>query len=70
MELVASLFGQRQANQTAGVTGHEVNDFRADLLSRANQIAFILAVLVIDDDDQAPFANVSGGVGNGSKCHL
>src|SRR5262249_49339969 len=70
MQLVASLFSHRQANQTARVTGHEVDDFRRDLFGRANQIAFVLAVLVVHDNDHSPFANVISSVWNGCECHV
>ncbi len=70
IQFVATLFSERQANQTARVPGHEVDDFGSYFLSRANQVAFILAVFVVHDDDHAPFANVGGGVRNGSKWHF
>jgi hypothetical protein len=69
MQLVAALFGQREANQPTRVTGHEIDDFRRYLFRRTDQIALIFAVFVVHDNDHAPFANVSSSVGDGSKLH-
>ena len=69
MQLVATLFSQRQTDQPARVAGHEVDDLGRDLLGRAHQVAFVLAILVVDDDDHAPFADFGDGVFNGSKWH-
>ena len=49
---------------------HEIDNLRSDFFSRANQIAFILAVFIVHDNDHAPFANVGASVRNGSECHL
>src|SRR5205085_7422158 len=70
MQLIATLFRQRQANQSARVARHEIDYFRCDFFRSANQITFVFAIFVIDDDDHSSLTNVSGGVRNGSECHL
>src|SRR5262249_5244144 len=70
MEIVAAFFGERQTDQAAGVARHEVDDFRRDLLRRANNIAFVLAILVVNDDDHAAVANVRYGLVNSRKSHV
>src|SRR5258708_6118108 len=69
MQLIATLFGKRQTNQAPRMTSHEVDDFGRRLFGRAHQVALVLAVLVVDDDDHAPFAYFSDGIFNGSKRH-
>jgi hypothetical protein len=49
---------QRQADQTATVTGHEVDGFRRHFLGGQGKIPLVLAVLVIDDDDDLAVANI------------
>ena len=41
----------RQADQAAAVRRHEVDRLRRDLLGGDRQVAFVLAILVVDDDD-------------------
>ena len=69
MEFVATLFGEREANQTAGVPGHEVDDFRSDLLGGADQIAFIFAIFVVNDDDHLAVADIGNGLVNSRNRH-
>ena len=45
------LFGERQADQAAAVLRHEVDGLGRDLLGRHAQVAFVLPVLVIHEDD-------------------
>ena len=42
------------ADEAAAVDGHEVDCFRRCPLGRYCQVAFVLAPLVIDDDDELP----------------
>src|ERR1700680_1085507 len=49
--------------------GHEVNDFRRDLLACDCQIAFVFTVFVIDDDQHAARSKVFNGFGNRSEWH-
>ena len=57
LELVEPLRRHRQTDQTAAVPRHEVDRLRRDLLGRDRQIAFVLPILVVDDDDHAAGAN-------------
>jgi len=51
VEVAAALLAERQADQPAAVLGHEVDRRRGDLLGRDGEVPFVLAVLVVDDDD-------------------
>ena len=55
-ELLDPLAGQRQADQAARVLGHEVDRLGGRPLSRDDQVAFVLAILVIDQDEHPAFA--------------
>ncbi|MNI68468.1 hypothetical protein D3C73_1241660 [compost metagenome] len=61
--------GQRQAHQAAAMGNHEVDVAGLDQLGRHDQVAFVLAVFVIDDDDHAAEADVFQDVGNGGEVH-
>jgi hypothetical protein len=52
------------------VRRHEVDDLGRDQLGGADEVALVLAVLVVHDDDHAAVAQVSGGLFDGSKRHL
>ena len=58
VQLVAALFRQRQANEPTAIFGHEVNGVRRDFLRRHCEIAFVLAVLVVHQDNHASLANL------------
>ena len=49
---------QGHADQTAGFLAHEVDRGRRDFLGRHDDVAFVLAVLVIENDDHLAVANV------------
>ena len=57
-ELFDALAGHRQADQAAGVTRHEVDRIRRGELRRNDQIALVLPVLVIDQDEHAAVARL------------
>ena len=61
MKFVATFLGQRQTNEAAGMARHEVDGLRRNFLGRANDVAFVLAVFIIDDDNHAPIPNIRGG---------
>jgi len=42
-----------QTNQTATVLGHKVNGFRGYELGGKNQVALVLAVFLVNEDDHA-----------------
>ena len=52
-ELVAALGGQAEADQPAAVDGHEVDRVGRDELCGDREVALVLAVLVVDDHDEA-----------------
>ena len=64
MQLIAPLFGQRHADQAATVNRHKVNYFSCYLLRGADKIAFVLPILVVNDDDHFAVANILDGVLN------
>ena len=49
---------QRKADQPAAIQGHEIDDFRRHRRRRDNEIAFIFAVFVIDQDKHAAGAGL------------
>lgn len=68
-ELRAALAGQRQTHQPARVGHHEVDVRRLDQLGGHDQIAFVLAVLVIDDHHHAAGAQFLDQFRNGCEIH-
>ena len=57
-ELVAALGRQAQADQPAPVHRHEVHRLGRDELRGDREVALVLAVLVVDDDDEPPGADL------------
>ena len=57
-EPLAALGGQRQADQPARLLGHEVDRLRGGELRRHHQVALVLAVLAVADDDHAAAADL------------
>ena len=57
-QLVEALGDYRHADQAAPVCRHEVDDLRRDALRGDDEVAFVLAVCVVDDDDDVPLADV------------
>ena len=57
LELVEPLAGHRQADQAAAVRRHEVDRLGRHLLGGDRQVAFVLAILVVDDDDHLAAAD-------------
>ncbi len=49
--------------------GHEADVFSGDQLRRDDQVAFVLTVFVIDDDDELAGLEVGDRLGNGGKAH-
>ena len=50
--------GHRDADQAAAVLGHEVDAVGGDELGRDDEVAFVLAALVVDDDDKTAGAKL------------
>ena len=57
VELAQPVFRHRRADEAAPVPGHEVDRGRRDLLCRNREVALVLAILVVDDDDHLAIAN-------------
>jgi len=58
VELLASCRCQRQTYQPTTVRRHKVHGFRRDPLGGHHQIAFVLAILVVDQNDHPTAANI------------
>jgi len=56
--MVEALLGHRQANQAASVLSHEVDGLGSDFFGGQREIAFVLAILVVDYDNHASGANL------------
>ena len=57
-ELVATLLGQAQTDEAARVRDHEVDRVGGGELRRDREVALVLAVLVVDDDDEPALADL------------
>jgi len=57
-ELLALVLGERQADEPPAVRGHEVDVLRRDTLGGDAQVALVLPVLVVHQDDHAAGADV------------
>ncbi len=61
VELGAALRRQREADQAAAVLGHEVDVLGGGELGRHREVALVLAVLVVADDDHPALAQLLEG---------
>ena len=52
-QLLTMVLGQRQADQSTAVLGHEVDGVRRYLVSRNQQVTFIFTVFIIHNDDHS-----------------
>src|SRR3546814_6173110 len=57
-DLVDARLGQRQADEAAAMRRHEVDRVRRRHLRGNDEVALILAVLVVDEDEHAPVARL------------
>ena len=57
-QLLDALARQRQADQAAAVLGHEIDRLGRRHLRRDDEIALVLAVLVVDQDEHAAVARL------------
>src|SRR5882724_7629658 len=67
MELVAAVFGERHADESAAELGHEVDGVRRDFFGGHGEVAFVFAVLVVDEDDHAAVADLFDGFFDGGE---
>ena len=57
-QLAAAFGGQREADEAAAESRHEVDVIGAHLLRRHDEVAFVLAILVVHDHHHAPGGDV------------
>jgi hypothetical protein len=62
LEALAALARERQADQAAAEAGHEVDGLGRDVVGGQHQVAFVLAVFFVHQDDHAPGAHVGHDV--------
>ncbi len=71
-EVSEALLGHGEADQAASILGHEVDGFGRDLFGGEGDVAFILAVFIVNDHDHAAGADLldsCGDVGEGFVIH-
>ena len=61
IEISAPLLGQREADQSAAVRGHEVDRLRRHTIGRQAEVTFVLTIFIVDDDDELSVAVEIGG---------
>ncbi len=63
-QVITALLGQREADESAAVAGHKVDGLGRNFFRGHGEVAFVLAVLVIDDDDHTSGAHLFQRSGN------
>ena len=58
LKLGDALRGERKANEAAGVARHEVDGFGRNFFGGDDEIAFVFAVFIVDENDEFAFAKV------------
>ena len=66
---LAALAGQRQADQAAAVLGHEVDGFGRHMVGGDHEVAFVLAVFLVDQDHHAAGGQFGHQLGNRGDGH-
>jgi hypothetical protein len=69
VKALAALAREREADQAAPVFGHEVDAVGTHVVGREHQIAFVLAIFFIDQDDHAAGCQLGNEVGNRGHRH-
>ncbi|KAF1053240.1 MAG: hypothetical protein GAK43_01527 [Stenotrophomonas maltophilia] len=69
-QALATLTGHGHAHQTTGVLDHEIDVFGAGALGGHDQVAFVLAVFVIHEDDHLALTDVFYQFFDRVECHL
>ena len=67
VQALAAFAGQRQADQAAAEARHEVDGFGRDVVGGQHQVALVLAVFLVDQDDHAAGAHVGDDVFDGGN---
>lgn len=60
-EVVGALLGEGEADESSAEAGHEVDGLGGDEFGGEGEVAFVFAVLVIDDDDHPAGADLGDG---------
>ena len=53
LQALAAIARQRQADQATAMLGHEIDGLGRDEFGREDQIALVLAVFLVNEDDHA-----------------
>ena len=61
LEFTGTVFGDRCAEDATAVAHHEVHLLGGNLFSGDDEVAFVLAVLIVDDDKEFTTAEVFEG---------
>ena len=67
LELVQTLTEQRDADQAPTVLRHEVHRFRGHPVGRHHEVAFVLAIFVVHDEEDAPLTDLLDALLDGRK---
>ena len=67
MKLVTQRRRHRQAKLTAGVAHHEIDRLGGGFFRRDHKIAFVFAILVVDEHDHAPRAQFGNRFVDGAE---
>ena len=70
VKFCASAQGDGCAEHASGVFQHEVHFFGCDLLCCDNQVAFILAILIIHHDDKLALSEIVDGFFDGIEFEI
>ena len=62
VELVEALAVNRRADESLGIRRHEVDVLRRDRRGGDDQVALVLAVLIVDDDDHLAVLDILDGL--------
>jgi hypothetical protein len=69
LEVVGAFPRKRETNPAARLADHEVDHLGRDKLRRADEIAFVLAILIVGDDDQLAGLDVGYCLFDSSELH-
>jgi len=64
VEVVCSILGEGEADESSAVAGHEIDGFGGDEFGGQGEVALVFAVFVIDNYDHAAGAELNEGCGN------
>jgi len=67
VELIAALLGERKANQAAAMLGHEIDSVGRDFFGGHGEVAFVFAVLIVNEDDHVSLADIFDGFFDGGE---